>query len=95
MRRSLLVLCLATASSGVAAALPALLPSAVRIHGGAKSDQDAPAPKKSLVEQIDSTMALQISSLAWFGYALEAAYPKYFSEKYTVAKKYEGNGEFW
>jgi hypothetical protein len=93
MLRPLLVLFLATASLGAAAALPALSPSAVRIPGGAKSNQDA--LKKSLAQHLDSTMALQISSLAWFGYALESAYPKYFSEKYTVAKKYEGNGQFW
>ena len=40
-------------------------------------------------------MALSISALAMTGYAAEAAFPDSFSDKYTKAKEYEGNGQFW
>jgi len=87
--RSIFVLFLACAS-----ALPGPNVNAFRVRGGAQPIINM-ENKSSLLDQIDSTMALYVSSLALAGYALEASYPDYFSKKYTVSKKYEGNGQFW
>jgi hypothetical protein len=95
MLLSRLIIFLSLTTTGVtAAALSDRLPSAPKIPNVASITGEE-KPKDTLNKYFDSTLALRISSLAMFGYALESAYPQYFSEKYTVTKKFEGNGKFW
>jgi hypothetical protein len=44
---------------------------------------------------VDPTVALGLSTAAIGIYAAESAFPEYFSEKYTAAKEFSGNGAFW
>jgi len=96
MLLSRLILFLSFTATGVTAASSIFdrLPSAPKIPNvGSITGEEK--TKDTLNKYFDSTMALRISSLAIFGYALESAYPQYFADKYSLTKKYEGNGKFW
>jgi len=93
---------LALSAPKVFARVPFSKPAILNIRGGVVGGDIITDVKEDFKGiSIDPNMALGLSTVATVAYAIESSFPQYFSctplpqEKYTAAKKYEGNGEFW